>query len=122
MNENSYPLSWPVGWKRTLKEMRWYPRFGPQRRGLSISEGIDRLMPELDRLGARNIILSTNVRFKANGSPYSNERDPDDPGVAVFFALDRHQTVLACDKWLRVADNIGAIAKHIEALRGQERW
>lgn len=29
---------------------------------------------------------------------------------------------MACDKWKRTADNIYAIAKHIEALRGQKRW
>src|SRR6185295_6480416 len=29
---------------------------------------------------------------------------------------------LACDKWNRVECNVHAIAKHIEALRGQERW
>jgi DnaJ-domain-containing protein 1 len=30
--------------------------------------------------------------------------------------------VLACDRWDRIEDNIAAIAAHIEALRGQERW
>ncbi|NJP11408.1 MAG: J domain-containing protein [Leptolyngbyaceae cyanobacterium RU_5_1] len=29
---------------------------------------------------------------------------------------------LACDAWDRVEDNIWAIAKHIDALRGQQRW
>ena len=29
---------------------------------------------------------------------------------------------MACDKWLEVRDNIGAIAKHIDALRGIDRW
>jgi hypothetical protein len=42
--------------------------------------------------------------------------------VALYFALKEKPVVLACDKWRRVADNIWAIAKHIEALRGQERW
>ncbi|MEO1145569.1 MAG: J domain-containing protein [Cyanobacteria bacterium J06638_22] len=30
--------------------------------------------------------------------------------------------VLACDRWLKIVDNTWAIAKHVEALRGQERW
>jgi hypothetical protein len=30
--------------------------------------------------------------------------------------------VLACDKWNRPEDNLWAIAKHIDALRGQARW
>lgn len=30
--------------------------------------------------------------------------------------------VLACDKWDRCADNMVALAKHVEAIRGQLRW
>lgn len=30
--------------------------------------------------------------------------------------------MMACGKWNRAQDNIWAIAKHVEALRGQERW
>src|SRR3546814_3449372 len=30
--------------------------------------------------------------------------------------------LLACDRWYRAADNMVAIAKHIEAIRGMDRW
>ncbi|MDQ2763679.1 MAG: J domain-containing protein, partial [Pseudomonadota bacterium] len=45
-----------------------------------------------------------------------------DPGAAFYFELDGKAHVLACDRWDQLADNIAAIAAHIEALRGQERW
>ncbi len=71
-----------------------------------------------------SMILSTNIRFTASGARDQNvsRRDPDDPGVAFYFDLDGKPHVLACDRWNSVADNIAAIAAHIEALRGQERW
>lgn len=80
------------------------------------------LARELGLLGARKEILSTNVRLRIDGAPYSNQAQPADPGAAVYFELKGRPVSLACDKWLRVEDNVWAIVKHIEALRGQERW
>ena len=80
------------------------------------------LQAELDRLGATGILLSTNVELNLNGMPRGDRARPFDVGVAVYFQLKGRDTVLACDRWTRVEDNIVAIAKHIDALRGQERW
>ena len=80
------------------------------------------LADEIDRLGARRAVLSTNVRLRLDGLPYSNQAQPDDRGVAVFFELKGKPVSLACDKWNRVEDNIWAIVKHIESLRAQDRW
>jgi len=41
---------------------------------------------------------------------------------AVAFVLKGKPKALACDQWTRVEDNLWAIGKHIEALRGQTRW
>ncbi len=46
----------------------------------------------------------------------------NDPGVAVYFRLRNLPHAIACDKWTRVSDNLTAIAKHIDAIRGQLRW
>jgi len=81
-----------------------------------------RLADQLELLRANNVILSTNVEPRADGQPRSDRRPPNDPGVAVYFDLKRRPTVLASDKWDRVADNIVALAKHIEAMRGMDRW
>lgn len=80
------------------------------------------LSNELDRLGARNPILSTNIRVRLDGLPYSNQSQPDDRGAAIYFDLKGKPVSLACDRWDRVEDNIWAIVKHIESLRGQDRW
>lgn len=82
------------------------------------------LADELYRLGVSdwNTILSTNVRLRVDGNPYSGQAQPVDTGAAVFFKLKNRDTALACDKWDRVECNIWAIAKHIESIRGQARW
>ena len=69
-----------------------------------------------------NVIISTDLRMRQDGIPYANQRPPADPGAAVWFTLRGEERVLACDRWDRVEHNLRAIAKHIEALRGQKRW
>jgi hypothetical protein len=48
--------------------------------------------------------------------------DGGDPGVAVYFQRDGKPMVFACDKYFESCDNVYAIAKTIEAMRGIERW
>jgi hypothetical protein len=125
-----YPLAWPMTWKRTRATDRRRAAFrridaaGPVRRdiALTIAAALDRLDGELRRLGASDEILSSNVPVGIKGLPYSSAREPIDPGVAVYIRLDRKDLVFACDKWDRVADNIAAIAQHIDALRRIERY
>lgn len=113
-----YPLAWPVGWRRTT--FRGAAPFWKGTARLTIGNALDRLMPEMERLGARDVVVSTNVKPRLTGQV----GEVGDPGAAVYFRLDRggERKVLACDKWDRVADNLAAIAKHVEALRGQQRW
>lgn len=40
----------------------------------------------------------------------------------MYFKVKGKSVVFACDKWDTTACNAWAIKKHIEALRGQERW
>ncbi len=49
-------------------------------------------------------------------------RKPDDRGVAVYFTHLRRSMCFTCDKWDQVEDNLYAIVKTIETLRGIERW
>jgi len=51
-----------------------------------------------------------------------NQRQPDDPGVAIYFEYKKRQMCFACDRWRKVEDNLQAVAKTIEALRGVARW
>jgi len=124
MDVNRYPLTWPFGWARSTSRNR--SEFGNH----SIADCIDEIIRQLNLLRASEIVISTNLKVRGDGLPYSTQRQPDDPGVAVYFKLRRFvaarvvydDRVLACDKWGKVEDNLWAVAKHIDALRGQQRW
>jgi len=117
-----FPLSWPAGWKRTPADQRRRAPFMSYRQPLSVAVASGRLEDQLDRmLGVHHVVLSTNVELRLDGRPRSDS-EPRDPGAAVYFRLDEKPLAFACDKWTRVADNIGAIAAHLEALRAQERY
>lgn len=124
----AYPLHWPAGWPRTALAQRKPAAFGKMRasgygrEALTVAGARGRLSRELGLLDASNPVLSTNVELRLDGQPRSDRRDPDDPGAAVYFSLGGRPMALACDRWDRVADNIAALAKHIEALRGMDRW
>lgn len=125
--QQRYPLSWPIGWKRTTRYSRKTARFGTQESGrirqvMTVSRAIDRLDDELRMLRASHVILSSNLELGIRGNPLSNQREPDDAGVAVYFDIAGKPRVLACDRWTRVADNITAIAMHIRAIRAVDRY
>lgn len=113
----AYPLYWPEGWKRTETWQRKSSKF---KTGFASSR--DFILAELKRLGATNVTLSTNVNLRRDGFPYANEREPQDAGVAVYFLYKKHQMCFACDQYKHVQENLSAIGKTIEALRGIERW
>lgn len=60
--------------------------------------------------------------LRNDGLPYANQRQPDDPGVAIYFEYKKRQMCFACDRWRKIEDNLQAVAKTIEALRGVARW
>ena len=120
----AYPLQWPTGWNRT--EIREHSNFrtgqGYNSRPTTHYEASNLLSNELNRLGAKNIVLSSNLRLKQDGLPYSKQIQPEDVGIAVYFEYQGNQQCIPCDKWKRAEDNIKAIAKTIEAIRGIDRW
>jgi hypothetical protein len=116
--KESFPLTWPDGWKRTNANWRTHARF----KNNTLGKCCDECFAEVGRLGGERVVISSNIKPRLDGRPYANQAAPSDPGVAVYFTLDGKPVALACDKWLTVEDNLWAIVKHIEALRGQERW
>ncbi len=119
----AYPLSWPTGWPRNKTRIR--SRFGTYWKKPTVYLATQLILLELKRAGARdwNVIVSTNVPLKRDGTPYSNQKEPNDPGAAVYWKDRRkRQLVLACDKYSSVGENLYAIAKTIEATRAIERW
>lgn len=118
-NVTNFPLSWPVGRPRSVNRSR--ALFRRASRALTIADACRRLSLELERIGVREVVISTNVRPRLTGLP-SGKPEPSDPGVAIYFRRKDRPYCLACDRWDRVADNIAAIAAEIEANRGRERW
>lgn len=68
------------------------------------------------------MVVSTNLPLFRDGYPIASAMEPKDPGVAVYFRLKDKPMAFACDRYVYVYENIQAIAKTIEALRGIERW
>lgn len=70
----------------------------------------------------QDVVISTNVRTRLDGLPRSGEREPDDPGAAVYWQeATGPSRVMAIDQYDRVADNLAAIAATLDAMRAIER-
>ncbi len=109
MSDQAYPLHWPAGWPRTPVPLA-NKKFGDR----TVSQAVQGLMDELGRLDATDAVISSNVTMM--------HAEPKDRGVCVYFRIKGKAYALPCDKWRSVTDNLIALTKHIEALRGQERW
>jgi hypothetical protein len=114
---DSYPLCWPTGWKRELTRKRSVFKTSFERARVQ-------LFKELKLLGVGdwNVVLSTNIPLRRDGMPYANIAAPQDPGVAVYFRFKDKPMVFACDQYTKAVDNLYAVAKTIEAIRGIQRW
>lgn len=130
------PLSWPPGKPRTPANDRKQGRFGKRNssgwglKELTVAEARSRVTTALDkftrslqtyRVPPDSIIISTNLALRIDGFPRSGQREPSDPGAAVYFQLDGQNQCIPCDVYSRIADNLAAIADCIEALRTLER-
>lgn len=115
----AFPLHWPAGYKTTAP----YNRINS-----SFKQNMDKaqqfLRKELDRLGAVNLVVSTDIPVRKDGGLYADymSRKIDNPGVAIYFYYKNKQVNMCCDQYNRVWENIYALGKGIEALRGMERW
>lgn len=135
MNSNHYPLQWPPGWPRHKPAERKDGQFGQRAKGyhspITLSHAIGRLMAEIKkftkagkvwRINPDSVTISCNIPMrKSDGMPYSNYKEPEDPGVAVYFNMDGEEKCLPCDTYNRLADNVAAIAAHLDAVRAIER-
>lgn len=115
--EGSYPLEWPLQWARTPEHRRKNSRFGKH----GFGQIRDNLIKELGRLGARKVLISTNIPLRLDGLPRANSSEGPDPGAAVYFQWRARPYVIACDTYGRCWENMKAIAKTVEAIRAIER-
>lgn len=115
--EFAYPLKWPDGVPRVS---------GPSTSRFDVTPfaAQQQLGWEIERMRGRYVVISTNIPTRQDGKGFYAGAKPvgGDTGVAVYFERDGKQMVFACDKWDRPEDNMRAIQKTIEAIRGIERW
>lgn len=119
MPTSSYPLAWPAG-KSVTRSRRRSP-FG---RNHTVTSGIEDIRRNLKLMGARNVVVTSNLPMRNDGQPSGSASIPSDVsrGVAVYWTVDNNPHVLACDVYFRVEENLRAIALSLEAMRGIERW
>lgn len=134
----AYPLCWPDGWPRTPERLRddgvrfkageIYEGYGENRRyvgrrPITFDKARRLLRDELDRLGAKSVIMSTNAALRNDGEPRSDSasRRMDDPGIAVYFTLKGKPMVMAQDAFSNLAANTRSLGLAVEALRALDR-
>jgi hypothetical protein len=137
----NYPLTWPSGWKRTPSAQRKSAKFSKRihkssgsgetykswsnKGEVTIAEGTQRVLEQLRALGVRDgdAIISTDLKVRLDGLPYSGQREPENPGVAVYWkrGKETQHKAMAIDQYTRIADNLAAIAATLDAIRAIER-
>ena len=114
----AFPLHWPDGWPRTHPNRRKNSLPGGGQEWLRV---VRRLITEVQRIGGKSVVLSTNQPIRLDGMPYSARRNIEDPGAAIYFTRDDRQMVMAQDNYWMLVDNIRSLALAIEGLRQMER-
>ena len=116
-----YPLAWPEHRPRRRAADRVRGDFKAADKRITIAAAVDRLELEIERLGGTNALLSTNIETRMDGRPRAGSV-PADPGVCLYFTLKGRPVAMPCDTFGEVAQNIAALAAHIDSLRRQERY
>lgn len=108
----AYPLHWPENWPRT--QSRSSSRFDT-----SLSKAMSNVENALKKFETdsgrkvESIVVSSNFSL--------GDRNPKDPGVAIYFSWDGLQTCIAVDRYQKIEDNLQAIFHCIEAERTKLR-
>lgn len=105
----AYPLVWPAGWPRTEPMRRETSKFKA-----TVHSALEFTQREVQFLGGKNLVISSNYAL--------GQHNPNDPGVAAYFHYQGINAAIPCDRWKKIEDNLQAIAKTVEAMRGIERW
>lgn len=124
-----YPLAWPAHRPRTKYRKPGTFNYKTDTsngwratKSITIAMAMDRLEREVELLGGRYPLLSSNLELNLKGLPRADRGAPTDPGVCLYFTLKTKPMALACDTFSDVAQNIAALAAHIEAVRKIERY
>lgn len=128
MTADAFPLAWPAGWPRTPDAERVDGKYHFRRPVAArvspfwtFAEARDALLDELRRLGAADVMISSNFKPDRTGKPVEPNRRPLDQGVAIYFTLAGKPKAMARDTYARAEENFRSLALTIEHLRGVER-
>ncbi|WP_299671760.1 hypothetical protein [uncultured Roseobacter sp.] len=112
----AYPLQWPTGRPRTKTRVKSKFRVKP-------ATAYSEMMSELSRFDVQNVVVSSNIPLRRDGTPYRDGlTDPlEDPGVCVFFIRKKRQVSIPCDTFKYPWENIRAIGTAVECFRTMER-
>ncbi len=113
----AFPLHWPSGYKRNHTRIR-------SRFKITMDQAQKFLHKEVSRLGGSTLIVSTNIPIRKDGMLYADwmNKRIDDSGVAIYFKYKGKDVSMCCDQYEKIWENIYALGKGIEALRGMDRW
>lgn len=114
-----YPLQWPEGKARSRSRVPGTFKDGGS--SITVPAAIGRVEAQLNHLGAKSPMVSSNLQPTLSGVT-RGRGETLDPGVVVFFDLKDQAYAMACDRYTTVASNLAAIAAHLDATRGIERW
>lgn len=104
----AYPLIWPQGFPRA--KSRLSSKFKA-----TIPSALDFVEDELRRFGNDT---SKRIEALVISSNYSlSDRNPKDPGVAVYFRWDNIDVCIPADQYARIEENLQAVARVVEAQR-----
>jgi hypothetical protein len=83
----------------------------------------DGVLDQLRLFRASHIVITSNLPTNSKGLPHSGSVGSlSDPGLAVYWVKGGKEHVIACDRWRTCMENMRAIEKTLEALRGIARW
>ncbi|WP_436344163.1 hypothetical protein [Natronorubrum sp. FCH18a] len=112
-------LEWSDGFERTpAGDRESYPH------GFRVSRtrAFENILEEVGKMNARNVQVKTAApHTQAEPHRLYADRDPDDPGIVVYFERDGQQFAVPCDRWDNLRDNAQSIAKYLNAKRALER-
>lgn len=111
----------PLQWKPHIEKTK--NRKKSQFKSKSASFASIELVKQLRLMGAKNCVITSNMILTKDKSRFmSMQPNIEDTGVSVFFELKGQSKVMQIDLYDKVEDNMWAIYKSVEALRGLNRW
>lgn len=112
MGRQAYPLHWPQEWPRAKQH-------GKAQFKTSLERAITNVEDELRRFANDSGKKVTDILISSNFSLV--DRNPRDPGVALYFTWDDLPTCICVDRYEKLAHNLQAIYHCLEAERTKLR-